>query len=296
MTMYKNSHWLVETNWLEENINNPNIRIFDCAAAPEPNPNSSDRKKYPVSPKSLKELFVLKHIPNANYLDVPNQLTDKANNVPMMLAAPEQLQTTFRKAGINNSNHVVLYSSSSPIWATRVWCILHSLGFENMSIVNGGLKKWLDEGRPTSSIEKKYCLGNFSIASKKNIFIDKHKVLSAIKNKKNLLIHTLKSSVFDGSDERLIFGRRGHIPNSINLPSSLIIENNSNVFLSSTMLQQLFKNIGADKADNLITYCGGGINASLVAFALALVGYNNISIYDGSMNEWGNDNSLPIEI
>ncbi len=296
MTPYKNSHWLVETDWLEENMHDSNIRVYDCAAIPERNPDITQRKKHPILPKSSKDKFYLQHIPGANYLDVPNQLTDKSTSIPLMLAPTEQLVTSFRQAGISNSSHVVLYSSGSPIWAARVWCILHSLGLENISILNGGLQKWLDEGRPTSSKEKKYTTGNFSPVSKKNIFINKEQVLSATKNTNTLLIHTLKPSVFDGSDDRLIFGRRGHIPTSINLPSSLVLEADSATVLSSDRLEQIFKNIGVDRVENLITYCGGGINASLVAFALKLLGYNNVSIYDGSMNEWGNDISLPIAI
>lgn len=296
MTSYKNAEILVETDWLADNLNNSNIRIYDCAAKPEPHPDETLRKKYPLSPQNCRASYEQKHIPGAGYIDVPGDLTDKSCEIPMMLATTAQLVETFTHAGISNDSHVVLYSSENPMWATRVWWVLKALGFDNAVVLNGGFTKWVDEERATSDIPCSYPQGQFKAVPRSGVFIDKDRVRAALDDSETLLIHAMMPSVYDGSHETLVFGRPGRIPGSINIPSGELYNPESETYLPPTELQRLFETVQSEKAKKIITYCGGGMNASNDAFALALLGYKNVSIYDGSMCEWGNDKSLPIEI
>jgi len=111
-----------------------------------------------------------------------------------------------------------------------------------------------------------------------------------------LLIHALTPSVYDGSNDALVFGRRGRIPGSVNIPSGTLHHSETGAYLPASQLRELFEAANVDGAEQIITYCGGGVNATNVAFALCLLGYENVAVYDGSMNEWGNDESLPIEL
>jgi len=213
----------------------------------------------------------------------------------MMLASTAQLAETFSRAGIGDENRVVLYSSESAMWATRVWWVLKAVGFDNAAVLNGGFAKWTAEGRAISNRPSAYSQGRFKAVLRDGVFADKDRVRAALDDGETLLIHAMMPAVYNGTHETLIFGRRGHIPGSVNIPSSGLHDPESSTYLPAAKLRRIFEEVHSNHAQDIITYCGGGINASNDAFALALLGYENVSIYDGSMCEWGNDESLPIE-
>ncbi|MCF6196498.1 MAG: sulfurtransferase [Emcibacter sp.] len=295
MDQYQRAEFLVETDWLAANLNETNLRIFDCGARPAPNPDELQRKKYPLKPKSGRALFEKKHIPGANHIDVPGDLSDENSELPLMMPPVKQMAAALAAAGISDNSHVVLYSSTSPMWATRVWWMLRAVGFENTSILNGGIAKWVAEDRPVSDVVSPYAPGKFTAGQNNKLLVDKKYVHKAIDNSDITLIHALTPSVYDGSNDSLVFGRRGRIPGSINIPSELLYDQDTGVYLPHPALRTVFEKAGCCTNNEIIIYCGGGINATLDAFALMLIGYENISVYDGSMCEWGNDHSLPIE-
>ncbi len=286
----------METTWLDENLGSPELRIFDCATLRSANPDPIDRLSYPVRPKSGRKSYDKGHIPGASFIDIPNSLTDTSTHIPMMAPTQALALETFGRAGISKeTSHVVLYSSTSQMWATRVWWILRSLGFKKVSLLNGGWSKWVAEGRPISTRPTNYkpviAQGKYN----ERYFARKSEVISALGESDTLLIHALTPPVFEGSDDTLVFGRRGHIPGSVNIPSGSMFDSIDGTYLNPKDLAQWFEKEGADKARRIFIYCGGGINATVNAFSLSLLGYENVSVYDGSMNEWGNDHSLPIE-
>lgn len=291
---YERPELLVETDWLADNLDSPDLRIFDCAAQPSPNPDEGLRTKFPIRPMNCRDQYEQAHIPGAGYIDVPGDLTDKSSDIPMMMAPVEQVIEVFSKSGIGNSTRVVLYSSQNPMWATRVWWTLRAVGFGSATILNGGWKKWTDENRPVSSNPCSYEPETLTANPKAGVFVDKQLVRSVLEKPDALLVHALTPSVYDGSNDALIFGRRGRIPGSVNVPSGTLHDTESGTYLHAGQLLELFHKAGADRTKKVITYCGGGINATNVAFALHLLGYDDVAIYDGSMNEWGNDVSLPI--
>lgn len=293
---YSRPEYLVETDWLEKNLDAPTLRIFDCAAQPAPNPDINLRKKFPLKPQSGLALYEEIHIPGAGFIDVPGDLTDLSSEFPMMMPPAEQVVDVMARSGIGDSTRVVLYSSTNPMWATRVWWMLRAVGFENASVLNGGLKKWVNESRQTSDVSFVYGREKFTAKYRPEVFVDKKIVRAALNSPQMLLIHALTPSVYDGSNDALVFGRRGRIPGSVNIPSGHLHHPESGTYLPAHQLQEIFKAVNADKAEQIITYCGGAVNATNNAFALCLLGYENVSVYDGSMSEWGNDESLPIEI
>ena len=295
MTSYPRAELLVDTQWLEDNIDNPRLRIFDCAAEPAPNPDEILRKKYPLRPRSGRSHYEAAHIPGASHIDIPGELTDKSTELPMMMPGLDKAAEVIRRAGISNDSKVVLYSSTNPMWATRFWWILRAVGFDGAVILNGGLTKWRDEERPLSSIPSSYAPAKFTPAARPEVFSSKTDVQEALNDESTLLIHALTPSVYDGSNDKLIFGRRGHIPGSVNIPSGTLYGADECTYLPPADMHSLFATRGSGNKDRIVTYCGGGVNATNNAFALTLLGHNNVSVYDGSMSEWGNDPSLPVE-
>ncbi|VAV90481.1 Thiosulfate sulfurtransferase, rhodanese, partial [hydrothermal vent metagenome] len=207
----------------------------------------------------------------------------------------DQVVGRLSRAGIGNGTQVVLYSATNPMWATRVWWMLRAVGFDNAMILNGGLAKWVAEKRPVAQGIDAYEPAEFKPAFRPELFVGKQKVLAALGDGPTLLIHALSRAVFEGRNQTYIFGRKGRIPGSINLPAEELHDPASGAYHPAHVLRAMFEDVGASQKDPVICYCGGGVNATNNAFVMFLLGYDNVTVYDGSMSEWGNDPSLPVE-
>jgi len=117
---YQNPEYLVETDWLEQNLESEDLRIFDCSVRVLPNPDSEQRQQIPFIYLSGRTNFELGHIPGAGFIDVPGELSDPLSNMPLMLPAEQQFTEIMSRHGIGDDNRVVLYSASEPNWAARV--------------------------------------------------------------------------------------------------------------------------------------------------------------------------------
>ncbi len=293
---YRHPEYLVETDWLQQHLNDPELRVFDCTAHPAPNPDPELRKKYPLKPTSGRAHFEQKHISGAGFIDIPGDLSDASTQLPMMMPPEKQFVDVVTSCGIGEGTRVVLYSSTGPMWATRMWWMLRAFGFNTASVLDGGWDKWYSEGRPVSNKPCTYPPGRWTAQVRPGAIVDKEEVLAAVGDNTIRLIHALTPSVFDGSNDTVVFGRRGHIPDSINIPSATLHDPDTGTYLSSDELHKVLDAAGVRTAERIITYCGGGINATDNAFALCLLGYENVCVYDGSMCEWGNDRSLSVEM
>jgi len=294
--VYERPEFLVETDWLQQHLSDPELRVFDCTALPAPNPDPVLRKKYPLKPTSGRAHFEQEHIPGAGFIDIPGDLSDLSTQLPMMMPSEKHFIDVVTNSGIGEGTRVVLYSSTGPMWATRMWWMLRAFGFNTASVLNGGWDKWCREGRPVSNKPCTYPPGCWTSHPRPGAIVDKEEVLAAVGDNTIRLIHALTPSVFDGSNDTVVFGRRGHIPDSINIPSTTLHDPDTGTYLSADELHKVLAAADVRNAERIITYCGGGINASDNAFALCLLGYDNVCIYDGSMCEWGNDRSLSIEV
>lgn len=282
---YQQPQYLVETDWLEDNLAEPDLRIFDCTAIPGPNPDEEMRKQFPVAARSGREQFEGGHIPGAGFIDVPEELSDKSSSIPMMMPSEEQFVDAMTKYGITDDSRVVLYSQGA-MWATRVWWMLRAYGFDNATVLNGGWKKWTAEGRPVSSEPCAYVPGKFTVKHRSNAIVGKGEVLEAIGDEATRLIYAHPSAP--------VFGREGRIMGSEYIPTTSLHDPETGVYLPASQLQKIFDVADVGDTEKIITYCGAGIAATNNAFALTLLGYQNVAVYDGSMCEWGNDESLPM--
>ncbi len=292
----RSSEHLVETDWLERHLNAPELRIFDCTVHAEINqsPDQELVRKMPFTFESGRKYFNLNHIPGAGFIDILEDLSDKTATLPMMMPPEEQFIAAMSQYGINNDSRVILYSTTEPNWATRVWWMLRSFGFNNAAILNGGWAKWSKEGRAISNVGCTYPPGNFKVVSRPGGFVGQAAVLSAVNDPNTCLINALPAMIHKGSDGP-IFGRKGHISGSVNVPYSSMHDPDTGRYLTKEQLQEKFNAVNVSNAKQIIAYCGGGIASSNTAFALTQLGFSNVTVYDASMLEWGNNNSLPME-
>ena len=209
------------------------------------------------------------------------------------MPSTQQLENAIAKAGIGDGTRVVLYGTAEPIWAARVWWMLHAFGFDNAAILNGGWAKWAAEGRVVSRDACAYAPGQFTARPRPECFVGKDDVLAAIKADGVCTISALPPMMFTG-EVGAVFGRKGRIPASVNVPFNSLHDPDTGVYLPVEQLQKKFKEAGVGDAEQIIAYCGSGIAASNDAFVLSLLGFDNVAVYDNSLAEWGYDAQLPM--
>lgn len=155
--------------------------------------------------------------------------------------------------------------------------------------------KWKLENKPVSKIPITYQKNNFRGNKQADFFCKKEEIINNIENKNVLIINAIRRTLYDGT-ENINYGRPGHIKNSINIPSTDMINKNTFLYKSTKDLKKFFSKYDLFNKEKVIAYCGGGIATTNLAFAITLTGFKNITVYDASLNEWAKDNRLPFEI
>jgi thiosulfate/3-mercaptopyruvate sulfurtransferase len=280
---------LVTTGWLADHLHDPDLRIFDCSTVLQ----FEEGGKRPYRVLNCADEHRAGHIPGAHYFDLQRDFSEDDSPFGMTLAAPETVAAAFESAGIGDGTRVILYSRRSPSWATRFWWMLRWLGFDNASVLDGGFEKWVAEDRPQSTDASTYPRGNLSVRLRPEVFVGKDEVRASIGNPATCLVNALGRDVFSGENPR--YGRPGRIPGSINVPQAELVDPKTHAFLPPEEISHAFERAAGHGADRYITYCGGGIFATVDAFWLHQFGYDDVAVYENSMSEWGPDESLPIQ-
>ena len=282
---------LISTEELAGLIGQQDMRVFDCTTYLDYQPEGSP-VPYIVRPGTRS--FEEGHIPGANFLDLQGEFSDQTTELRFMMPDVAQLEAAFGRHGIGNNGRVVLYSIGTAMWATRFWWMLQSLGFE-ASVLDGGLDKWKAEGRAIETGSAKgYPPAKFIAKPKPGFFIDKREALKASTNRSTVVVNALGPQFHKGLEPSR-YGRPGRIPGSVNVPAATLVDAASKTFLLPDEVAPKFAAQGITKDKRVVAYCGGGISATIDLFQLHRLGYDNITLYDGSMGEWAKDETLPIE-
>jgi thiosulfate/3-mercaptopyruvate sulfurtransferase len=290
-----NVQWLypeaiVECNWLKDHIGNQAIRLYDCTTYLQ---YTDDHPSKPYDVCSGDVEYAKSHIPKSAYLDLQKHLSETDSPYSFTLPSLEALAGCFKQQGIGDPYHIVLYSRNGMQWATRVWWMLHVLGYTRVSILNGGLEEWLRLGLPTEDEVTYFPIADFKVGEKPEVFVSKERVLECIHDESCVLINALTEDIHLGQNSR--YGRPGRVPNSHNIPFHKLINSDSGKFITPKDALKIFKDRKISPDQKIINYCGGGIAATLDAFVLYQLGYSQLFIYDNSMSEWAMDPTLPIE-
>ncbi len=278
---------LVSTDWLSEHLADPNLRLFDATvhlrpATPGPYRIESGRADYEAA-----------HIPGAAFIDLARDLSDPDSPLNFTRLPVDRLAAAFAAAGIGGDSRVVVYSSTTPMWATRVWWMLRAAGIYEAAVLDGGLARWTAEGRAVEAGERRYPPADLRITERPEAWADQHDVLAAIDDGAICTINALSPSVHSG-EAATNYGRKGHIKGSRNVPYAALLDSEGR-YRSDAELRDLFAAVGAFERPRVICYCGGGISATMDALALTRLGHPSVAVYDGSMSEWTKDPDLPME-
>ncbi len=288
MSGFAHPEFLVETDWLAQHLNDPDVLVFDCTTHLIPDPKTT----YQVVPG--RQDFEKGHIPGAQFVDVLNDVSDTAQRLRFMLQRPEDFVAAMRRFGVNQSSRVVTYSTANMWWASRVWWLFRVFGFDNAAVLNGGWQKWHREGRAIETgPAKPRAAGDFSVREVRPLMVGKEEVKRAIGDGAVCTINALLPQQHTGTGGNS-YGRPGRIAGSVNLPAVHLLDPQTNTFLPADELRRRFEAIGAMDRQ-VINYCGGGIAASADALALVMLGHQDVKLYDASLSEWARDPTLPME-
>jgi thiosulfate/3-mercaptopyruvate sulfurtransferase len=282
---------LIGTEQLVGLLHQPDLRIYDCTTYLEPTPAGSEDPYIAVSGRRT---FEEAHIPGADFLDLQGEFSDAATRLRFMLPPTAQLEAAFCRHGLGASSRVVLYSIGSMMWATRFWWMLRALGFDGAAVLDGGLDAWKAEGRPLESGPARgYPPATFRAHPRPGFFVDKHATLAASKDPGTVVVNALSPQSFRGEENR--YGRPGRVPGSVNVPWTTLVDPGSKTFKPLAQAREAFAAQGITGDKPVVAYCGGGISATVDLFVLYQLGYDGLTLYDGSMGEWAKDPTLPIE-
>ncbi|HUT47997.1 MAG TPA: sulfurtransferase [Alphaproteobacteria bacterium] len=292
-TQYRHPGAIVSTEWLAANLDDPAVpvplRIYDCTTYLA----LKDGPDRPYTIVSGRADYEAAHIPGSGFLDLQKQLSDKASRFRFTMLPPGELAARFGQMGVGDGVRVVLYSRKSPVWATRVWWMLRAVGFDNAAVLDGGWDKWSAEGRPASAKPSTYPAGTLTVKPRPDLFVGPDSVEAAIGDAGICTINALSPELHRGESPR--YGRAGRIPGSVNVPAGSLFDPETKELAAPDAAAAAFAAVGAEPDKRVITYCGGGIAATLDAFLLHQLGYEDITVYDNSMSEWATDERLPIE-
>jgi thiosulfate/3-mercaptopyruvate sulfurtransferase len=234
------------------------------------------------------------HIPGASFIDLLSDLSDTQSPFRFTRPSAASLDRVLSQAGIGSGHRVIAYSGSSPMWATRLWWLMRSAGHERVAVLDGGLAKWRAEGRPVCSDPCKYPEATFESNMQESHWASKREVLDAIRDGSTCTINALPRAVHTG-ETKMGYARPGRIEGSENVPFHVLLDPDTGALKPIAELREHFAATGAFDRERAITYCGGGIAATLNALALTLAGHPNVAVYDGSLSEWSADPEMPME-
>jgi len=266
---------LVTTDWLESNLNN--VKIFDASW------------HMPSSKRNAKKEYDQKHINRAMFWDVEEH-SNKDSPYPHMMSNSDYWRKMLCSYGVKNEDHIVVYDFSDLYSSCRLWFALKYFGHKKVSVLDGGLKKWINEGkRTTNKIEKIQKIMSYNTDENVSWIKDKNQIDENIKNFFFQTVDARSRDRFEGKvDEPRPGLKRGCIVGSKNIPFKECIDAKKNTFKTKDELIKIFEENKVDTSKPIVFTCGSGITACVLGLAYSLISGKNALIYDGSWSEYGN--------
>jgi thiosulfate/3-mercaptopyruvate sulfurtransferase len=272
-------HPLVTTNWLADALGNPAVRVVDATWY------------LPTANADAAQEFEGAHIPGSVYLNI-SDVCDKTQSAPHMLPTADQFATQVGALGLGSDHTIIVYDKGEYA-AARVWWMIRIFGHDKVAVLDGGLPKWLAEGRPTAAAAPTPAPAAFTPLPPDGLpRADLLRTMTAMQDN----LSSGREQVVDARPPDRFAGRlpeiragveSGHIPDSINIFYESVIDSGTGLYRVPVEIETLFRDKGIDLDKPLVMTCGSGVSACQLALALHLTGRQNVPVYDGSWAEWG---------
>lgn len=263
---------LVSTDWLAERLGDPGLRVVDATLPLVGQPGHG------------RDSYVAGHIPGAVFFDI-NAIADLTTDLPHMLPTPEAFAEAAGGLGLGRNATIVVYDAHGIYSAPRVWWTLRAMGYADVFVLDGGLRKWRAEGRPVETDVPSPSPVSVIPGSNASLVRDLNAVAGVLADSSAQVVDARSAGRFRGeAPEPRASLRSGHMPGALNLPFDQVV-NPDSTLKSAADLRTVFAHI--DLARPIVTTCGSGVTASVLALALARLGRFDVAVYDGSWTEWG---------
>ncbi|WBL35566.1 sulfurtransferase [Tepidiforma flava] len=275
---YARPELLAEPDWLQQHLDDPGVRIIDCAVL---------------------EAYRRAHIPGAVHLPVHYYIKEAGPpgaDHGTFVMPPAEFEALMGRLGVSNDTLVVTYDDNNALVAARLWWVLNYYGHTNVKVLNGGWHRWLTEGRPITFHATRPKSASFTARPNPDLIADAEYLKARIGDPGCQILDARTDAEWDGTNDR---GNRrvGRVPGAKHLEWVRFVETaDTRRFLPAEAIERLLAEAGFARGRATITYCQGGIRAAHAAFAMTLVGYDDIRVYDGSMRDWANRDDTPLTL
>ena len=273
---------LVTNDWLAAHLDAPDVRVVDASWY------------LPQAQRDPRAEYERTHIPGAVFFDI-DEICDQESPYPHMLPAPEKFSSRVRALGLGDGTRIVVYDGAGLFSAARVWWMFRVMGHDDVAVLDGSLRKWKAEDRPLDDMKPRHSARHFTARRDTGLIRDLAHMMANLDTRAEQVLDARSAGRFNGTEPEPRPGLRGgHIPGSLNLPASELIAADGTL-RKPDELRALFQRAGLDLAAPVVTTCGSGVTASILALALAVLGKPQVPVYDGSWAEWGAVTEMPVE-
>ena len=273
---------LVTTEWLAGNLSRRDVRVVDGSW------------HMPHLQRDARAEFAQAHIPGAVFFDI-DAIADRSTTLPHMLPRASEFAQAVGRLGIGSRDRVVVYDTRGVASAARVWWTFRAFGHDKVFVLDGGLPRWRTEGRPVEAGEPTSKPRRFTARLRPSLVRDLAAMRQNLETHKAQVLDARSRGRFAGTEPEPRAGLRGgHIPGSLNLPYDELYQKDG-TFLPADAIRDKLEGAGIDLRKPVITSCGSGVTASVLALGFHVVGRPDVAVYDGSWSEWGGRADTPVE-
>lgn len=274
--------FFVAADWLAEHINDPEVQIIDARMAPVGQEHRDMAAEYRAG-----------HLPGALFFDI-EKLSGQTSSLPHMMPRPEIFAVAMRELGVSSDKHLVVYDEGNLYSAPRAWWMLRAFGVQKVSILAGGLAGWQRDDLVLEQGNVEGAEGDFEVKFNPQLIKRLTDMLLISHEGTAQIVDARPAARFNAEvDEPRPGLRRGHIPGARNVPWSDLVF--SGELRTIDELNEIFARADVDLNQPIVASCGSGVTAAVLVLALATLGINDVTLYDGAWSEWGARDDLPVE-